>query len=394
MNLAIDENDFKNDSVYGKLGHSHKVYLTHVKDPDIKEQLVEETIEKKYTVAQLKKRITETKEKKEPEFSLENLPSLKELRTLDLKTIETGVIQANEMSKFHRKKTEQYTIAHKKLASVLKDKKALSENSSTANVKVSGFQDWTKRGNNVNICTGCSNDCVYCYNKPMAFKFGWAKEGHWQDEIIRQKDVDAPQKLYNGRVGFPSSHDITPTNIDACLIVIGKLLKAGNEILIVSKPNFKCIQRICEASAFFKKEILFRFTIGATDNKILKLWEPNAPSYEERKQSLEFAFRGGFQTSVSVEPMLDSANIQALVEDLLPLVTDAVWIGKMNHLGWLKKKADKKLKKAVQTIESNQTDEKIKAIYDLYKDNPKIKWKDSIKEVVGLEGPSVAGMDV
>ena len=34
------------------------------------------------------------------------------------------------------------------------------------------------------------------------------------------------------------------------------------------------------------------------------------------------------------------------------------------------------------------------AIYNQFKDNPKIKWKDSIKKVVGLEMPAEPGMDV
>ncbi|WP_155303578.1 hypothetical protein [Desulfosarcina widdelii] len=67
----------------------------------------------------------------------------------------------------------------------------------------------------------------------------------WPLERIREKDVIKPQKSYDGRVMFPSSHDITPANLDACMTVIGNLLGAGNEILIVSKPRFECIDRIC-----------------------------------------------------------------------------------------------------------------------------------------------------
>jgi hypothetical protein len=34
-----------------------------------------------------------------------------------------------------------------------------------------------------------------------------------------------------------------------------------------------------------------------------------------------------------------------------------------------------------------------KAIYARHRDNPKIRWKDSIKKVVGIKGPGEAGMD-
>jgi len=36
-------------------------------------------------------------------------------------------------------------------------------------------------------------------------------------------------------VMFPSSHDITPTNLAGCLTVLKKLLEVGNEVLIVNR---------------------------------------------------------------------------------------------------------------------------------------------------------------
>jgi DNA repair photolyase len=251
--------------------------------------------------------------------------------------------------------------------------------------RVSKHEDWTKSKNNVNICTGCPNDCLYCYSKSMGYSYGWAQKGHWQDEIIRQKDVDKKRKLYDGLVGFPTSHDITPHNIDAYLRVLDKLLGAGNEVLITTKPRMECIQRICHPAGVPKDRIIFRFTIGAMDDEILSYWEPNAPLYDERKDALAYAFQRGFKTSVSVEPMLDSPNIEMLVRDLEPYVNDAIWIGKMDHIEKLKENADTRLLKELEIIEFHQRDEMISAIYKTYKDNPKIKWKSSIKEVVGIE---------
>jgi hypothetical protein len=43
---------------------------------------------------------------------------------------------------------------------------------------------------------------------------------------------------------FPSSHDILPEILDNYLIVLKKLLKAGNSVLIVSKPWPFCIEKI------------------------------------------------------------------------------------------------------------------------------------------------------
>ena len=91
--------------------------------------------------------------------------------------------------------------------------------------------------------------------------------------------------------------------------------------------------------------------------------------------------------------MLDAGNIDALVDDLLPLVTDAIWIGKMNRIRHCVDFSDEAVKKAVQIIEAGQTVENIKAIYARHKDNPKIKWKKEIKKIVGLKSPEMPGMD-
>jgi hypothetical protein len=67
--------------------------------------------------------------------------------------------------------------------------------------------------------------------------------------------VDTPQQLRDGLVGFPSSHDIFPEILDPYLFVLGKLLRAGNEVLIVTKPNIECISAICAVSQFFKDKL-------------------------------------------------------------------------------------------------------------------------------------------
>ena len=228
-------------------------------------------------------------------------------------------------------------------------------------MKAHGTQEWSVK--TINCCTGCSHDCRYCYAKGMAVRFKQLTESQWPLERVRPKDVTMLHKKYNGQVMFPSSHDITPNNLDACLKVMKNLLDAGNRVLVVSKPHLVCIKEICELFESFKNRILFRFTIGACDDRVLSYWEPNAPGYDERKQCLIYAYESGFQTSVSVEPMLDAPNIDILISELLPYVTDAIWIGKMNHLGRFEKNADLAMKRAIVKVRYDQTDCAIKSIY-------------------------------
>jgi DNA repair photolyase len=228
----------------------------------------------------------------------------------------------------------------------------------------------------------------------MAIRFKQVTAAQWPLERVRQKDVTKRHKKYNGQVMFPSSHDITPNNLDACLMVLKNLLSAGNRVLVVSKPHLECITSICERFEPFKDQILFRFTIGACDDQILSYWEPNAPAYDERKQCLIHAYQTGFQTSVSVEPMLDSANIDALICDLLAYVTHSLWIGKMNHLGRFEKDSDTVLRRAIKKIRRGQTDDIIESIYERHKDNQMIRWKKEIKKVVGIPVSRQNGLDI
>jgi DNA repair photolyase len=255
-----------------------------------------------------------------------------------------------------------------------------------------GTQEWSVQ--TVNCCTGCSHDCRYCYAKEMAIRFKQVTAAQWALERVRQKDVTKRHKKYSGQVMFPSSHDITPTNLAACLTVMKNLLDVGNRVLVVSKPHLDCIREICERFKQFKDQILFRFTIGACDDQILSYWEPNAPRYNERKQCLIHAYQTGFQTSVSVEPMLDSANIDLLVGDLLPYVTHSLWIGTMNHLGRFGKGSDMVLRQAIAKIRRGQTVGRIKSIYEQHKGNPMIRWKKEIKKVVGIPVPRRNGLDI
>ena len=41
-----------------------------------------------------------------------------------------------------------------------------------------------------------------------------------------------------------------------------------------------------------------------------------------------------------------------------------------------------------------QSDENIKALHQRFKGNSKIKWKDSIKKIVGIEAPQAIGLDI
>lgn len=258
-----------------------------------------------------------------------------------------------------------------------------------------GTEEWANY--NVNCVTGCRHECKYCYAKSMAIQYKRMTSGAWKDEKVNTAAIS--RKYSNqlpDRFMFPSTHDITPTNLSACIQLLYNLLTPGNEGVIVTKPHFDCIQALCEVLPLFKNQFIFRFTIGSSDSDTLRFWEPGAPDFEERLASLKYAHWKGYQTSVSCEPMLDN-NIQDVVEQVMPYVTETVWIGKPNmlksRLSMNGHNDEETMAKAEELLQS-MSDQYIWGLYSMYRDDPRIRWKDSIQKVLRINASSMAGMNV
>lgn len=260
--------------------------------------------------------------------------------------------------------------------------------------KVFGTYEWAAK--TVNVINGCSHNCKYCYAKAMAVRFKRKAIDNWHIEEVNLKQLKMEKRKTDGLVMFPSTHDITPENIPYSIEVLKNLIDAGNKVLIVTKPHIEVVAEICEKFQSNKASILFRFTIGSTDSETLKFWEPEAPDYNERKLCLVYAFIQGFSTSVSCEPMLDINTFQ-LVNELLPFITDAIWIGKPNRLlSRLKFNGinDKQTISRAKKLIALQSDEYIRSLYESFKDCKKVKWKESIKKVVDIEISTTKGLDI
>lgn len=208
IKLLVDEHDLRDFQTYGNLPISHKIELLPVKDSNNKKILITDTYKNNYSVRQLRERKAELK------------------------------------------------------------KKTKDDSDSDDRVGKFGTKEWAEV--NINCCTGCSNGCLYCFAKEKALRFKRiSNPDEWRQMKIRDDAVLKRYKKYDGVVMFPTTHDITPENVYACLIVLENLLRVGNEVLIVSKTRMECIERLCRYLKPYKKQILFRFTIGAKDNEVL-----------------------------------------------------------------------------------------------------------------------------
>jgi len=250
--------------------------------------------------------------------------------------------------------------------------------------KTKGVAEWADVS--VNLFKGCYNDCLYCYAKNFAERGNWQSRDTWTTMIPNEKNIKKRHKKYNGRVMFPTSHDITddPFVFSTCLETLDKLLNWGNEVLITTKPRFVVVKAICDNyldKPELKKLIQFRFTITSIIDTKLEFWEKNTPKYRERLESLEYAFNKGYKTSVSIEPMLDF-HIIGLINDIYPYITESIWLGIMNYVS---KELINDNDRYSEIIMINSTDH-LKNLYFLLRDIPKIRFKDSIINKLKKEG--------
>jgi len=189
---------------------------------------------------------------------------------------------------------------------------------------------------------------------------------------------------------FPSTHDIFPENIDACAETLRALLERGNKVLIVSKPRFDVIPSLLDGLDQWRDQVLLRFTIGTLDAGIAKTWEPDAPSPFERLRVLRYAHSAGWKTSVSMEPMLNPLGVVLEFYTLAPLVTDGIWLGLMNKIG---QRVRGVAAEKIEALRAAQCDDNIRRIYNRLRLNEKVRWKESVKRVVGLPLETEAGVD-
>ena len=258
-----------------------------------------------------------------------------------------------------------------------------------------GTFEWATH--NINILNGCNHDCRYCYSKEMAVRFKRKTIYNWKEEELIQDISNLKIPKNTGTIMFPSSHDLSPYYINEEIEVIRYLLENNKNVLLVTKPHINVIQSICDIFTNYKDKILFRFTIGSMSDDSLIFWEPNAPTFSERFESLKLAYNYGYLTSVSCEPMLDDKT-SILIETLQDYITDSIWIGKPNFLLRRLKingfnKETPVYKEGVNLL-NKLNNNYINSLYEEYKYNNKIKWKESIKKIIGIELPIKVGLDI
>ena len=239
-----------------------------------------------------------------------------------------------------------------------------------------GTKEW--RPHNENCEEGCENDCLYCYAALMAARYHRRKREDWH--IMKPNARSKrPVRFLEGGVMFPTTHDLHAHHINWWSPFLTDLLAAGNEVLIVTKPDFAAVRFICDNFHSKINQIEFRFTIGTDEDRTRRYWEPNAPGIGERIHAMRYAFERGYKTSASLEPLL-MEDPRRLIWQISPWISEGgtIWIGRMNHY-----KLNPKIPEEARQI-TIQSRENLQGIYDSLKDYPQIRWKDSVRDLLGV----------
>ena len=249
--------------------------------------------------------------------------------------------------------------------------------------KATGTREWMPHSENCML--GCENDCRYCYAGLRAARFKQRDRKDWHIMEPNLRRLNRPVNYLEGGVMFPTSHDLHMKYVNFWSPFLTDLLNVGNRILIVSKPRLDVIRFICDNFTTKKNQIEFRFTIGTISEIARQFWEPGAPPIGERIQALRYAYERGYKTSVSMEPLLerDPRNLIAFVE---PWISEdgTIWIGTMNHITNQMFPAVPESRKFYERQILINSRENMQRVYDSLQGIPKIRWKDSVQELLGI----------
>ena len=186
----------------------------------------------------------------------------------------------------------------------------------------------------LNPYTGCQINCRYCYARLFMRRYSGHKEawGDFVDAKINASEVLKKQldKAKKGTVWISSVCDPyqpLEAKYELTRRCLKELVKKQFPVNIQTKS--KLVLRDLDLFQEFE-EMDVGFTITTDDERMAKLFEPNATPVKERLTALEKIHSLGIKTFAFVGPLLPG-NPEKLIEKLEEKV-DNIYIDKMNYI--------------------------------------------------------------
>lgn len=181
-------------------------------------------------------------------------------------------------------------------------------------------------------CSGntCSHNCCYCFsNIRRSCRYSNIKQTLTQLKNFQSSNT-YKNTLIKEKYSICLSNRTDPfskTNYIETLSMLEYLKNLENGIFFQTKGGYG----IDEAFDILKdkKNILFYVTITSKNNDILKVIEPNAPSYEEKLELIKKAKNNGYNVIVAFNPVVKNWLPE---KDFYDIVSDVNKIGVKNFI--------------------------------------------------------------
>jgi len=272
-----------------------------------------------------------------------------------------------------------------------------------------GYGEWADRI--LSIARGCSWDgygpsdgvgCLYCWARCNARRWGWKRidtDEEWVQHDVNWAEVNKARGSIPGVTAYPGTHDISLDLLGPSIVLLEHLLANDNQVLLVTKPRLACVQAICDRFADhpYQRNIAWRFTITSNLDYDLSYWEPNAPPFIERLSALCYAAAAGYRVSVNTEPLTCNRQVAGiLAEQMLHHLSGlpswaTIWLGRMNQP---ERRVVRDTENRLPALMAEWDIDGVRWLYDRFRDEPRVRWKNSFKDVLGLPRNERPGMDV
>ena len=188
----------------------------------------------------------------------------------------------------------------------------------------------------INLYTGCSHRCQYCY-VPQALRTNleaWSTHPQPRKKILQTLSAEA-RKMSGCTKEVLLSFSSDPYQSDEAAAVTREAL------LILEANYFQSVQVLTKAGHRAKRDFdifernpcfwKFGSSISFLSESLRERWEPGAPSIASRIAAVQEAYQRGVYTWVSVEPVVDHEEALQVIAALRPF-TNLFKIGKLNHM--------------------------------------------------------------
>jgi hypothetical protein len=175
----------------------------------------------------------------------------------------------------------------------------------------------------------CSHGCLYCYNPPGAQDGPVLKDNvlnRLKDDLKKLKEI-----IKRGeRLEFTFVGDLYDSALDKVQAGVSrKCLEACKEVGISFQVLTKNGKDASKDFDLYGPEDLFGVTLTCDNDDDSLKWEPGAPLWIDRIESLKLAKSRNIKTWVSFEPVLDPEQTLHLIELVAPYA-DKIKVGKLN----------------------------------------------------------------